>query len=192
MSKCLVYSDLLLDDLCALEFLATKFDSITVVAINAQELTESDYASTMVATLNEAEIHLQFWFNSVRVIDGNEDYNLEEEYDLVLSLAQATRVVDDLERYDWLKDLPFGAMIGPDEEWNAARDLEAYHKLVEMGTHAVIVQAGWCEQQYEEAGYPIETTFQHEYISKMNSLGDSVCCYDLQAVSEILKRLGFE
>ena len=116
MSKCLVYSDLLLDDLCALEFLATKFDAITVVAINAQELTESDYASTMVATLNEAEIHLQFWFNSVRVIDGNEDYNLEEEYDLVLSLAQATRVVDDMERYGWLQELPFGAMIGTLQE----------------------------------------------------------------------------
>ena len=40
-----------------------------------------------------------------------------------------------------------------------------------------------CEAEFEANGYPFEAKFLDEYISRMSSMDENVCCYDFQAVS---------
>lgn len=186
---CVVYSDLLLDDLCALEALSRKYSKIYLVAVNPGDLITSLYASSRVRNLIEAEAVLKKWFKEVvlRINCISKDGHLVT-YPDCYSLANATKIAEDIKspRIQFSKII---GMIGSDtearkddEEWNASQDPDAYVDLC----HAVgfnQVTADYCRYLYKEYGYYTgDYGFLEEYIRKMNAINDEVCCFDLQAV----------
>lgn len=182
---CVVYTDLLLDDLCAIQLLSYRYRKVCIIAVNHNDLPTSDYAYdgcnifTVISKLKE-------WFDDVVVrIDALSCSNVtvaNNEADCY-SLANATAIVKDLEAGFKYKSIT--AMIGSsEEEWNASQDVEAYHKLLTYGIKQVSFED--CEKLYAEKGYHgfdkyIE--YLPTYISKMNAINDSICCFDFQAVA---------
>ena len=45
----------------------------------------------------------------------------------------------------------------------------------------------YVEVKYEKNGYPFQAQFLDEYVEKMSSIGENLCCYDLQAAAILFK-----
>ncbi len=183
---CFIYSDGLLDDLCAIEFLAGKYDNAVILLQNPEGLTDNDYASKTVRDKDAFFDSVSKWFANVTEYSDSADLS---ETDLYL-LGPLTEFALILKDNPSLKSNPAllmaGQSEGPDgggQEWNAAADLEAYRYVTENMTNLSQVTGPECEALYEAQGYPFEAQFLEEYKTQMESLNENVCCYDLQAVS---------
>ena len=70
-----VYTDLLLDDLCALEVLgkwcADNKVRAKIICFNTKELASSNYASSKVQTYSQARPYLHSWFKEKTVYNGD-------------------------------------------------------------------------------------------------------------------------
>ena len=186
---CVVYSDLLLDDLCALEALSRKYKKLCLVTVNEEYLPEAEYGSSKARTLIAVEAILNRWFEKVIIVTdtlSGSDISVDRAHCYLL--ANASKIVKDLKGNNIL----FGkitAMIGSDhesrrddEEWNAAQDIDAYVELCSYGSiHKVTFTD--CIRLYNDYKYwDGNYEFLEEYIRTMKQMNEDIACFDLQAV----------
>lgn len=187
-NTCVVYSDLLLDDLCALEELGHRYDNLYLIAVNLIDLHKSPYSSDRVHTMYEAYTYVKKWFKDVVVTSKTVEYNGDnaDAADCYL-LCKATKIVSDLE--SGVKFAKITAMIGSDtrgrfndEEWNASQDIVSYQKLLKNYEVNQLTHND-CIKLYELRGYGGRRyEFLQEYVSKMTAINEDICCFDLQVV----------
>lgn len=183
---CFIYTDGLLDDLCALEYLSKSYDNAVILLQDPEGLADSVYASDTVTDESSLTDAASQWFENVTVYSDSADIS---EADIYL-LAPLTEFAELLKKDPSLESghalLMAGDSDGPDgagEDWNAVKDIDAYRYVTENMTGLVQMTRPDCENAYEENGYPFEAEYLDEYVSQMESINDSVCCYDLQAVA---------
>lgn len=189
----LVYSDILLDDLCAIEYLSKIYKNIVIIVVNASDLPTSDYASDRVRSVRAVSMLLHKWFNSAIVHSGTSGYSFSQallkSITRVYSLAPMTNIVNDLTRHPVLRGIPITLMAGAEHgengaknEWNAVADLKAYKEFFRLAKR--YDQFTWfdCVDLYNRRGIPFVSVFQAEYDAKMHKLNESTANFDLQTV----------
>lgn len=192
-----IYTDMLLDDLCAIELLSYKYKSAVILVANSDDLPSSNYAADNY-NIVKANNDVKTWFkdNVVFVKDSLELRDVceftPEHRVTVFCLCNAKAIVRDLEYIEPnLKNL--AAMIGSshefnpnDPEWNANQDLEAYKVLQEFinsNSNCLQVTAGECEDSYNpEDGTYNWLKYSSAYLNKMTQLNENTCCYDLRCI----------
>ena len=187
---CFIYTDGLLDDLCAIEYLSKSYDTAVILLQDPEGLAGNDYASPSVTDKEAFFRTVSGWFKSVTEYSDSVDLSEADFYLLgpLTEFAALLREKPSLKANRTL--LMAGAAVGPDgagEEWNAAADEEAYRYVTETMTDLTQITATACEILYEAEGYPFQAQFLEEYITRMEALDENLCCYDLQAVSVVLK-----
>lgn len=189
-TSCFIYTDGLLDDLCAIEYLSGRYDNAIILLQDPEGLAESDYASETVKDKKDLLDTASRWFSEVTDYSDNADISKADIY----LLAPLTEFAILLEENPSLKSshalMMAGETDGPDgagEEWNAAADPDSYRYVIENMADLTQITAPECEDLFLQNGYPVNTEFLDEYISHMESINENVCCYDLQAVSNIFK-----
>ena len=183
---CFIYTDGLLDDLCAIEYLAERYDHAVIMLQDPEGLKNNPFASPAVTDESIFFDTVSPWFSSTTRYTDSADISQTDVY----LLAPLTEYVELLKVNPSFKSkralLMAGDSVGPDgagEEWNANQDIDAYQYLTENMTDLVQITRPDCESEFEANGYPFEALFLKEYIKQMNSMNENVCCYDLQAVS---------
>lgn len=187
---CFIYTDGLLDDLCAIEYLAGKYDTAVILLQNPEGLEGNDYGSKTVTDKNALINTASKWFVNVSEYSDATDIAGADLYLLgpLTEFAELLRNNPSLGSNRTL--LMAGAFDGPDgagEEWNAAADEEAYRYVVENMSALTQMTAPECEAEFSANGYPFHAEFLDEYTTQMESLNENVCCYDLQAVAFMFK-----
>ena len=187
---CFIYTDGLLDDLCAIEYLAGRYDSAVILLQDPDGLAGNDYGSAAVTDKDALLRAASGWFASVTEYADGVDLSGADLY----LLGPLTEFAELLRNEPSLKDahalLMAGTSEGPDgagEEWNAAADEAAYRYVTETMTDLTQMTAPACEAAFAEGGYPFQAQFLEEYISQMEAMDENVCCYDLQAVAAACK-----
>lgn len=183
---CFIYTDGLLDDLCAIEYLAERYDNAVVMLQDPEGLKYNPYASPAVTDESIFFETISPWFTNVTRYTDTDDISQTDFY-LLAPLTEYAELLKSNPSFESKRALIVaGDSVGPDgagEDWNAIMDIDAYRYVTENMTDAVQITRPDCEAEYEAKGYPFEATFLDEYISHMNSIDENVCCYDLQAVS---------
>lgn len=185
-TTCFIYTDGLLDDLCAAEYLSEKYDSAVILLQDPEGLSGNEYGSDQVKTKKELLETVSGWFSGVTEYSASTDLS---ETDIYL-LAPLTEFAALLKEDPSLKSAHALMMAGDSEgpegggnEWNAASDPEAYRYVTENMTDLTQITAPRCEAVFLKNGYPFHAEFLDEYINHMESMGENVCCYDLQAAA---------
>lgn len=194
----IIYTDGLLDDLCALQELSKHYKSAVVILSNCDDLSKSEYAADRYnpfMLLND----LSNWFKECTlVLDEcglHNICNFTKGFD-VYCLCKATAIMHDIDLISKADNVY--AMIGSsnnfdsnDGEWNASQDIEAYKQLLEViGSKGNWVQytSTDCESfKRSNNTNPEQLKYYKQYMSKMNKLNEHTCCYDLQCVYMALK-----
>lgn len=194
---CVIYTDVMLDDLCALEVLSKYYDNALVVMLSPDDVGKSVY-SPKGFTVDNVASSICNSFKNVKVITvpvSNTAY-LEtcDEYD-VFSLGSAAYVMGDIAVLK-PKMNNLVAMIGSREgdgtsEWNASLSVEAYMKLKTfMGEYpkSHLFTSEDCDELYDKNHYwgKENSPMVKLYEKCMRGAGESVTCYDLQAVCSFL------
>lgn len=187
---CFIYTDGLLDDLCAIEYLAGKYDSAVILPQNPEGLEGNDYGSKSVTDKDALIGTAAKWFAHVSEYSDSTDISAADLY-LLGPLTEFAALLKDKPSLGSNRALLMaGVSDGPDgagEEWNAAADEEAYRYVVENMSALTQMTAPECEAQFSAKGYPFQARFLDEYITQMESLNENVCCYDLQAAAFMFK-----
>lgn len=190
----LVYSDVLLDDLCALEYLSTKYKELILVAVNVSDLADSDYASDRVKNIANITAVVNKWFDKATVIDASSKYVISavlihSDVEEVFSLAPMSAIVEDMKKCPMLRSKKITLMAGSKEgaegfknEWNAMADPDAYKEFFELASNYEQFTYEDCKILFVRRGIPFESEFQTEYYTKMVNLNEDICNFDLQAV----------
>lgn len=189
-SICFIYTDGLLDDLCAIEYLSGKYEGAVVLLQNPEGLVGNDYAAKAVTDKKALIDTVSKWFSSVSEYSDSTDISKADFYILAPLTEFAELLKDNPSLVSNHTLLMAGASDGPDgagDEWNAAADEESYRYVTEKMTDLTQMTAPECEAAFAENGYPFEAQFLNEYITQMESINDNVCCYDLQAVSSMFQ-----
>lgn len=179
---CVVYSDLLLDDLCAIEELSRRYNKIYLVAVNSEQLKDSPYSSDKVHKLVDADAEISEWFDSTIIrndsvsahgnsVDGADAY----------CLCSATKIVEDL-KSGKCNFRSITARMGTslparldDGEHNAAQDPKSYMELSKYNVR--FVTASDCRNLYQRNNYyKGDYKFLSEYVDKMSALNEEPCC----------------
>ena len=154
---CFIYTDGLLDDLCAIEYLAKKYDHAVIMLQDPEGLADSQYASDLVKDESSFYAAVQPWFTSV--VPYSDDTEISDA-DFYL-LAPLTEFAEMLKDNPLLKSkralLMAGDSEGPDGaggDWNAVMDLDAYRYVTENMTDLFQITRLMCEKEYETNGYP--------------------------------------
>ena len=186
---CFIYTDGLLDDLCAIEYLSGKYEYAIIMLENPEGLKDNPYASDKVQDEDDLLEVASAWFKNVTPYSGDTDLSVADFY----LLGPITEFSDLLKSNPSLQSrralLMAGDAKGPEgagEEWNAVVDVDAYRYVTENMTNLTQVTRPECEATYETKGYPFEAEFLDEYIASMTTINENICCYDLQAVSVVL------
>ena len=191
----IVYTDGLLDDLCALEELSKKYKKALIILVNGSDLPTSDYAMNNYDMM-KFSVDVKSWFTDATVIQ--DAFMLSDVCELtpdsncvVYCLCNATAISKDLHMLKSVRELH--AMIGSshtystvDEEWNAAQDIDAYGRLLD----AIGNNSNWhqytsveCEQFiHSPSEKPEQLKYYDVYINKMRAMGENQCCYDLKCI----------
>ncbi len=187
---CFIYTDCLLDDLCAIEYLSDTYDNAIFMLHDSEGLAENPYASAKVT--DEAVFYdaVSGWFTSVTPYSDDADISGADLYLLgpLTGFAELLKKDKSLESRRAL--LMAGDSDGPDgagEDWNAIMDIDAYKYVTGNMSNLVQMTRSDCENEYEANGYPFEAKYLEEYTAKMKSMDENLCCYDLQAVALYLR-----
>lgn len=185
-TTCFIYTDGLLDDLCAIEYLSDKYESAVILLQDPGGLAGNEYASDIVSNKKAFMDTVSGWFSVVTEYSDSEDLSNMDIY----LLAPLTEFASLLEENSSLKSnhalMMAGDSDGPNGaglEWNATADEEAYRYVTENMTDLTQIAAPECEAAYLQTGYSFSAAFLDEYVHQMESMNENVCCYDLQAVS---------
>ena len=183
---CFIYTDGLLDDLCAIEYLAQRYDNAVIMLQDPEGLKDNTYASPEVTGVSTFVETVSPWFKSIALYTDSVDISQTDFY----LLAPLTEYAELLKANPSFKSkralIMAGDSDGPDgagEDWNAIQDIDAYRYVTENMTELVQMTRPDCEAEYEANGYPFEAMFLDEYTNRMSAMDENVCCYDLQAVS---------
>ncbi len=187
---CFIYTDGLLDDLCAMEYLAGTYEHAIIRLQDPTGLADSQYASATVRDESALLDTASQWFASVTPYSDSTDIS---EADFYL-IAPLTEFAGMLKNDPALKTKPAllmaGDSYGPDGaggDWNAVMDLDAYRYVTGNMMNLKQMTRPDCENAYETNGYPLHAQFLDEYTASMSSINENICCYDLQAVALFLK-----
>ena len=187
---CFIYTDGLLDDLCAIEYLAESYDNAVIMLQDPEGLKDNPYASPEVADKDTFFETVSPWFTSATPYTDPADISQMDFY-LLAPLTEYAELLKSNPSFKSKKALLMaGDSDGPDgagEDWNAIQDIDAYRYVTENMTELVQMTHPECEAEYEANSYPFKAMFLGEYISRMSSMNENVCCYDLQAVSLYLR-----
>lgn len=189
---CFIYTDAFLDDICATEMLADKYERAIVFVTLEGEIRGSAYCSDRVTDGSEFLSLMSELFDkgatAYRIGDS-----LPEDADLYL-LAPLTDFAEIICRNTEIEDNFCVMMAGINpgvggalNEWNASRDSLSYDFVVSQMHRLRQVTRNECLELYEKNGYPFECRFMDEYIEKMKNIGENLTCFDLQAVYAGLK-----
>lgn len=183
---CFIYTDGLLDDLCAIEYIAERYDNAVIMLQDPEGLKDNPYASPEVTDKDSFFDTVSPWFNSITPYTEAADITKTDFY-LLAPLTEYAGLLKSNPSFKSKRALMMaGDSDGPDgagEDWNAIQDIDAYRYVTENMTDLVQMTRPDCEGEFEANGYPFEAVFLDEYISQMSSIDENVCCYDLQAVS---------
>lgn len=185
-TTCFIYTDGLLDDLCAIEYLSDRYESAVILLQDPGGLAGNEYASDTVSNKKAFMDTVSGWFSVVTEYSDSEDLSNMDVY----LLAPLTEFASLFEENSSLKSNHVLMMAGDSDgpngaglEWNATADEEAYRYVTENMTDLTQITAPECEAAYLQTGYPFSAAFLDEYVHQMESMNKNVCCYDLQAVS---------
>lgn len=187
MSTAVVYTNLCLDDLCALEELSRHYEAVHVIVIEASEFGTKPMHSKTLDTFDSVIIKLNQWFKVVHLSsniltkDGF-DYTYADCY----LLGKATKLVYDLANGKRFSNLflSIGSMHGFlafDLDKEVRADVPAYTLLeMYMGCHipSCICAAGFDMHGYYDNNYE----FLNEYIQAAEESEEPPYCRSLQAV----------
>ena len=194
---CVIYTDVMLDDLCALEVLSQHYDNAVVVMLSPDDVGKSVY-SPKGFTVDNVCSSIKNTFKNAKVITvpvSNTAY-LEtcDEYD-VFSLGSAIYIMSDMAVLE-PKMSNLVAMIGSREgdgisEWNASLSVEAYINLktfISRYPKSHLFTSEDCDELYDKNHYwgRDNSHMVKLYEKCMRGAGESVTCYDLQAVCSFL------
>ena len=184
--SCFIYTDGLLDDLCAMEYLSQHYDQAVIMLAEADGLKDSPLSSASVKDRAALLETASGWFRDCSEYREGSDLT---GMDLYL-FAPLTEFVLLMENDESIRDsrvvLMAGESDGPEgagNEWNAAADEAAYRYVISNLTHLSQVSSKECEARFAEQGYPYHARFLDEYRSRMEALQENLCCYDLQAAA---------
>lgn len=186
-----IYTDGLLDDMCAIEELSKHYDKAIIVLVNSEDLSNSQYAPKYYSVERFKE-DCESWFEECRILceeQCGESFRVPGVVDVFL-LCNAKTFMSTKDNYR-IKRLC--AMIGSshefdenDTEWNASQSIESYKQLQEE----INKRRGWrqvtakeCEEFVRPETYsPEGLKYYAEYMERMKALNENDCCYDLQCV----------
>ena len=183
---CFIYTDGLLDDLCAIEYLSDKYDNAIIMLHDPDGLAGNPYAAGEVTDEKSFYEAVSGWYAGVTPYSDGMDISGADFYLLgpLTDFAELLKNDRSLESHRAL--LMAGDSDGPDgagKDWNAVMDIDAYMYVTGNMTDLVQMTRPDCENEYEANGYPFEAQFLDEYTAKMKSMNENLCCYDLQAVA---------
>ena len=188
--NCFIYTDLFLDDLCAVEYLSLHYENAVYFVTLENEIKGSAYASCIVQSAADFEKTAKGFFSGT-VTDFCSTGTVAPDADVFLlaPLTDFVKIIKQCPSVIGNKALMMGGIRpGPDgaeNEWNASADVSAYRYTLEHMKNLRQVTRNECLRLYAENGYPFNCSFLPEYIKKMNAIGENVTCFDLQAVSVI-------
>lgn len=195
---CLVYTDLLLDDLCALEKLSEHYDGVFIYPYAPERIGQPDneYASANIASLEEAIATLKVWFGFAAEVG---ERGMEAVHPLVTDvfvLCALTDVVRHLKKFPTLADHDFCLMAGSKPgadycqptEWNQQLDPEAYNEFFSLVRPSRVKQ--YTNTELEKLGDTADGSmeFYAEYVTRMGEIKDIPYCPDLVAVQLYLQQ----
>lgn len=183
---CFIYTDGLLDDLCAIEYLGSKYDHAVIMVEKPEEIAESQFASEKIKDENDLLGAAGEWFSDVISYSEVNDISEADLFLLAPLSGFAELLKEEPSLMSYMALLMAGDSDGPSgagEEWNAIADIDAYRYVTENMKNLVQMNRFECENEYETNGYPFEAQYLDEYTKRMNSINENVCCYDLQAVA---------
>lgn len=184
--SCFIYTDGLLDDLCAIEYLAEKYDHAVILLENPGGLADNQYASGQVKDESALFAAASQWFADTVPYSVTADISDADIYLLAPLTEFADILHDDPSLTSRHAVLMAGDEDGPDgagKEWNAAADIDAYRYVTENMTDLIQMTRYECESEYEKNGYPFHAQFLDEYTASMTLMNENLCCYDLQAAA---------
>jgi len=183
---CFIYTDGLLDDLCAIEYLAERYDNAVIMLQDPEGLKNNPYGSPEVTEESTFFDTVSPWFESVAPYTDSANISQTDFY-LLAPLTEYAELLKANPSFQSKRALIMaGDADGPDgagEDWNAIQDIDAYRYVTGNMTDLVQMTRPDCEAEFEANAYPFEAMFLDEYISRMSAMDENVCCYDLQAVS---------
>ncbi len=188
--ECFIYTDGLLDDLCAIEYLGEKYDHAVIMVMDPEGIAGNQYASEKVqdesALMNEASK----WFEGIEAYQDDTDLSKADLY-LFAPLTDFAELLKEdpslSNRHAVLMAGDYDGPQGAGEEWNAVKDNDAYRYVTSNMKDLIQMTRFECEAEYMTGDYPFQAEFLDEYVSKMKTINENVCCYDLQAAAFAFK-----
>lgn len=190
-SKCIVYTDLLLDDLCAIQWLAKMYDNVCILPCCLNSWSNSKYGTD--DSFNDMCEKIKSWGDVEIVGPANNCIKEFEDSDLYLlaPLTEFVELVEDEEELEFLLNFPTVMMAGEElgedgvgNEYNAVKDEYAYKFIIKNIKTLCQVTDKMCKKLFKDRGYPFESEYLEEYIEKIGEIeGEEVYCPDLQAVT---------
>ncbi len=214
----LIYTDLLLDDLCALEVLGKwckKFNKkAMIVSTCLGELHNSVYGSTKVRNLTQAKTYLNKWFGKYELIsEKNRKFRYDPE--MIIVMCPVTAFHRDLHNWLIFNDrisfldaynkrtvvcpiyIMGGSLKAADgigTEYNASADKGAFTELLKSGWTMYYFNET-CLSLFDKLGYEVKSLgfkpeFLDEYLATMKKLGENLYYPDLMVANDIVGRGG--
>ena len=202
----LIYSDLLLDDLCGLDVLGKwcneRSEKAFVVGTCLDELSHSEYGSPKVRTLDDARGYLNKWFDNYELVpEGSGE--IRRDPNVIIVLCPVTAFVADLDKK--ITNCPQGCScyvmggsgVAEDHmkgEYNASCDKESFSRLLQMGiAKYYTMEVG--KELFRMLGYETEMfgkkpEFLDEYCAQMTTMKESLYCPDLMVANDLMIRQG--
>ena len=190
--RCFIYTDLFLDDLCAVQFLGTVYENATVFVTLGDKIAGSDYASDRVQSEKDFfEVCSRFFTGETKPFCEGERVPRNADIILLAPLTDFEKLLQNQPEIAEQNALMMGGIFagadGALNEWNASADENAYRYTVKTLKNLRQVTRNECLALFAENGYPFDAEFLPEYIEKMKKIGENLTCFDLQAVSIIEK-----
>lgn len=187
-SKCIIYTDLILDNLYAIQWLTKMYNKIYILHCNLNNWRGSEYK--MNYSLNSVWEKIRSWGDVVIIGQDYEPIKELEESDLYLlaPLTEFVKLVEN-EEFKFFMNLPTvmlaGEEIGEDgagSEYNAMQDEDAYKFVIKNVKTLCQVTKKMCKRMFKEKNYPFKAEYLEEYIEKIGKIdGEEVYCNALQA-----------
>lgn len=203
-NRIMVYSDLSLDDCCAIEYLSKKYEGIVLIITTEVFSLTADFVSDRLQTLESVQKWLGSLFTNVTIWEGYKYADcdcmvefVKDEVEMasiekVYSFSSLTLIASHYSlEGNKISDKPTVMVAGDtdsfsenEEDWNAADDIEAYKSMFSLAKNLEHFSRERCGDLYKMRGVPYDTTFQQELEMISSELDFGECNDSLQAVYE--------
>lgn len=214
----LIYTDLLLDDLCALEVLGkwckSQNKKAMLVGTCLDELHNSVYGSPHVRNLTQARTYLDKWFGKYELVsEKSKRYRYNPE--MIIVICSVTAFYRDLtnwlifnDRVNFFDAYKTGQFVRPiyimggsskakdgiGTEYNASADKQAFTELLKSRWVQYYFNET-CLKLFDKYGYETKALnfkpeFLDEYLTTMSKLGENLYCPDLMVANDLVMHNG--